>query len=275
MIPYAPLNGVSPSWCSLTERLIKRHDLWLIKAEPVIKEIDFNLQGERGEEKRQAGEISAEGTVGIPWFAMQGHGAFYGVSLWQHMRQTEPGPAPKPLQGSFPRATRQTQGLFSSLGTRETNISALICFCIWHYLPFWGTVLQLKSYEGVASLGGFFHLGWKRKSEMQTTLEAHTWNCEMHHPWEMGLGHPQAPNSLQRKDGSSPAFSTTAQKVGSKGDFYWSKLSFHICRHFCRAWQASSSLPGKNFQHTLSQDPLFPTHTLKSHQGKQVIRLQD
>lgn len=102
MIPYAPLNGVSLSWCSLTERLIKRHDLGLIKAESVIKEIDFNLQGERGEEKREAGEISAEGTVGTPWLAMQGQGAFYGVSLWQHMGQAEPGPAPKPPARFFP-----------------------------------------------------------------------------------------------------------------------------------------------------------------------------
>lgn len=72
MIPYALLNGVSLSWCSLTERLIKR----LIKAESVIKEIDFNLQGERGEENRKAGEISSEGTAGMPWFAMLGQGAF-------------------------------------------------------------------------------------------------------------------------------------------------------------------------------------------------------
>lgn len=87
MIPYAPLNGVSLSRCSLIGRLIKRHDLQLIKAEFIIKEIHFNLQGERGRKKKTASRnlcwghcwhavIGKAGIRGLSWgFAMTAHGA--------------------------------------------------------------------------------------------------------------------------------------------------------------------------------------------------------
>lgn len=87
MIPYALLNGVSLSWCSLIGRLIKRHDLWLIKAEPIIKEIHFNLQGERRGEKKTGRRnlcwghcwhaiICKAGTRGLLWgFTTTAHGA--------------------------------------------------------------------------------------------------------------------------------------------------------------------------------------------------------
>lgn len=119
--------------------------------------------------------------------------------------------------------------------------------------------VTIKKIWGGSQPGGLFS-SRMQKSEIQTTLEAHTWNCEMHRPWEMGLGHPQTPNSLQRKDGSSPTLSTTAEKVGNLGDFYWSKTPFQIC---------ISAEPGRLLpasQESISSTPCpktlcSPTHT--------------
>lgn len=163
MIPYAPLNGVSLSWCSLTERLIKRHDLWLIKAESFRKEIDFNLQGERGEEKRQAGEISAEGTVGMPWFAMQGQGAFYGVSLRQHRGRAEPGPAPKSPAGFFPQSHTANPGLvFQLKDKRNQHLSSHLLLYLTLFITLMDCV-TIKKLWGGCQPGGLFSSRMQKK----------------------------------------------------------------------------------------------------------------
>lgn len=193
MIPYALLNGVSLSWCSLTERLIKRHDLRLIKAESVIKEIDFNLQGERGEGKRQAGKISAEGTVGTPWLAMQGQGAFYGVSLWQHMGQAEPGPAPKPPARFFAQShTANPELVFQFKHKRNQHLSS-------YQLLYLTLFITLVGYVTTEKIWGGCQPGELFSSRMQKKV----WDANPFRSTHMELG-----DALSLRDGAGPPTGT-------------------------------------------------------------------
>lgn len=238
MIPYGLLNGVALSWCSLIGRLIKRHDLWLINAESVINEIHFNLQGERGAGgERQAGEIC----WGHCWHAIickAGMRGLYGVSPRQRVGQAEPGLAPKPPARFFPQSHMANPELVSQLEDNRNQCSSSHLLLHLMLLITLMDCVAIKKTRGGCQPGGLFFLQdvkeWR--SEMQTASEWSTHlECELYHPWEMGLCHPQAPKGLHRKEESSPALSTTAEKVGSKASFYWSKPSFHIYAHFCRA----------------------------------------
>lgn len=260
MIPYAPLNGVSLSWCSLTERLIKRHDLWLIKAKSVIKEIDFNLQGERGEEKRQAGElcwghcwhamICNAGTRGPLWgFTMTPHGA-------SRARTCSKAPCKVPSQSHManPEFVSQLQD------KRNQRLSSHLLL----YLTLLITSMDCVTIEkiwGGCQPGGLFHLGCKRKSEMQTTLEAYIWNFEMYRPWEMGAGPPTGTKEPSEKRGILTCSFYHCWESGKPRRFLLKQAFLSHMQTFCRAWQASSSLPGKHFQHTLCPKTLCSPHT--------------
>lgn len=221
MIPYALLNGVSLSWCSLIGRLINRCDLWLIKAESLIKEIHFQLAGRKGGGGggTQAGKISAEGTVGMPKFAKQGWGAFYGVSLWQDMGASWARTCSKaPCKALSPEP-------HGKLRNQHPSSHLLLGLMLLITLM---NCVAIKKTRGSCQPGEIFFLQDVKegRSQMQTTSEAHTWKHELYHPWEMQLGHPQAPKSLHRKEEYSPPLSTAAEKAGNKVCFYQSKPFF-------------------------------------------------
>lgn len=75
-----PAEQFSCSWWSLIWRLIKRHDLWVIKAESITRETRLDLQGRTGRKNWQAGEISIEDATGIPQFVKQGQGLLMGFA---------------------------------------------------------------------------------------------------------------------------------------------------------------------------------------------------
>lgn len=238
MIPYAPLNGVSLSWCSLFGRLMKRHDLRLIKAEFIIKEIHFNLQGERGRKKKTAGRnlcwghcwhavIYKAGIRGLLWgFAMTAHGAGRARTC-----------SKAPCNVFFPRATRQTHSLFPSFRITENNVPALICSCIWHSWSLWWAVLQLKREEEVASLGVLsFPPGCAKRKVSDAN---HLWRTHMRAWAVLSLRHGWATAGHQRASSGNRnphlLFPPLLRKWEAKFVFNWSKPSFHMCSHFWRA----------------------------------------
>ena len=164
-------------------------------------------------------------------------GPFMGFHLWQHMGQAEPGLAPKPPARFFPQSHMANPELVSQLEDNRNQCSSSHLLLYLTLLITLMDCVAIKKTRGGCQPRRLFFLqdAKEGRSQMQTTSEAHKWKCDLYCPWETELGHPQAPKSLHRKEESSPAFSTTAEKVGSKVCFYWSKPSFHICTHFCRA----------------------------------------
>lgn len=290
MIPYGLLNGVSLSWCSLIGRLIKRHDLWLINAESVIKEIHFNLQGERGAGgERQAGEIC----WGHCWHAIickAGMRGLYGVSPRQRVGQAEPGLAPKSPARFFHQCHMANPELVSQLEDNRNQCSSSHLLLHLMLLITLMDCVAIKKTRGGHQPGGhqpgglFFLQDVKEaRSEMQTTSE---WSTHVE-VW--------AVPSL--RDGAVPPPGTKEPPQKRRiltCSFYhcWEsrKQSLFLLKqaflsHIHPILQSLSLAgffqpPRKAFPaHPMPRPclPLFPPtpHTLKSHQGKQVIRLQD
>lgn len=200
------------------------------------------------EEKQDRQEKSLLGHTAVPPFPKQGQGPFHGVSP----RQAEPGRVQSPLPGSFPAATQRAQGSYLSSRPAEPSVSAPLRLCLTP-LTTWMDCAAIKKTRGRCQPGGAFSPPGCKRRKMQTTSEARMWECELYQP-RGRAGPAPAPKSLQRREEPSPTLSTTAEKAGSKACFHWSKPSFHACTHFCRAraWQTSSSLPGRHFQHSRS-----------------------
>lgn len=274
MIPYAPLNGVSLSWCSLTERLIKRHDLWLIKAKSVIKEIDFNLQGERREEKRQAGElcwghcwhamICNAGTRGPLWgFTMTPHGA-------SRARTCSKTPCKVPSQSHManPEFVSQLQD------KRNQRLSSHLLLYLT-LLIFDGLCYNWEDMRGLPAWGAFSSRMQKKVWDANHFRSIHMEFWDVPSLRDGGWATHRHQRAFREKRDPHLLFLPLLRKWETKAIFTEASLPFthaDILQSLAGFFQP----PRKAFPaHPLSQDPLFPPHTLKSHQGKQAVRLQD